>query len=231
MTTNRNGSPAPQRIFKSGQELPLLVTTPRFLIINKPPGLAVHPGPSTQDSVESRLITHTRGGPWLAHRLDTDTAGCLLIARRKTALIDAQTAFQKRKVTKRYWAILSGMLPQTSGEITLPLLRQSTPKGWKMIPHPKGDPAHSKWRVIHTQNNLSWVELTLLTGRTHQARAHCAALGTPILGDPVYGDRHSTGLHLLARQLEISLDTETLTALAPPAPNMLPAFVKLGFQS
>ncbi len=223
-------SPAPRGLFYLGQDLPVLLETPRFLVLNKPAGLAVHPGPSTQDSVETRLVTHPRGGPWLAHRLDADTSGCLLIARRKTALLEAQAAFQNRQVRKLYWTIVEGTPPENEGEISAPLLRQSNPSGWRMIVDPKGDAAVTRWRVLGRANGRSWLELELLTGRTHQARLHCASLGTPIVGDRLYGKSDASGLHLLARSLHIPLPEDTLEAVAPPPPAMAEALKRLGWK-
>ena len=223
-------SPAPRGLFYLGQDLPVLLETPRFLILNKPAGLAVHPGPSTQDSVETRLVSHPRGGPWLAHRLDADTSGCLLIARRKTALLEAQAAFQNRQVRKLYWTIVEGTPAEEEGEISAPLLRQSNPSGWRMIVDPKGDAAVTRWRVLGRANGQSWLELELLTGRTHQARIHCASLGTPIIGDRVYGKSHANGLHLLARSLHIALPEGDLEAVAPPPPAMAEALKHLGWK-
>ncbi|AFW00964.1 RNA pseudouridine synthase [Gluconobacter oxydans] len=226
----RPPSPAPRGLFYLGQDLPVLLETPRFLVLNKPAGLAAHPGPSTQDSVETRLVSHPRGGPWLAHRLDADTSGCLLIARRKTALLEAQAAFQNRQVRKLYWTIVEGTPAENEGEISAPLLRQSNPSGWRMIVDPKGDAAVTRWRVLGRANGRSWLELELLTGRTHQARIHCASLGTPIVGDRVYGKSDANGLHLLARSLHVSLPEGDLEAIAPPSPAMAEALERLGWK-
>ena len=223
-------SPAPRGLFYLGQDLPVLLETPRFLVLNKPAGLAVHPGPSTQDSVETRLVTHPRGGPWLAHRLDADTSGCLLIARRKTALLEAQAAFQNRQVRKLYWTVVEGTPTDDEGEISAPLLRQSDPSGWRMIVSPKGDAAITRWRDLGRAEGRSWLELELLTGRTHQARIHCASLGTSIVGDRIYGKSDANGLHLLARSLHVALPEGDLEAVAPPPPAMAEALKRLGWQ-
>ncbi|EHH67906.1 RluA family pseudouridine synthase [Gluconobacter morbifer] len=219
-------------MFREGCALPVLLETPRFLILNKPAGLAVHPGPSTRDSVETRLVPHPRGGPWLAHRLDADTAGCLLIARRKTALLEAQDAFRHRRTHKLYWAVVVGNPPEDSGSITGPLLKRSDRNGWRMVVDANGDNARTDWRVLGRKDGLCWLELDLLTGRTHQARAHCAAaLGTPILGDPVYGTSCPAGLHLLARRLEVTVPESVLAAEASPSPAMAATLKDFGWDS
>lgn len=237
---------APPPLFIAGKELPILWEDKHFLVINKPAGLAAHPGPRTQDSVETRLTPQKRGGPWLVHRLDTDTAGCLLIARRKTALIAAQKAFTNRLSIKRYWAVVIGQPSQPEGTLKTMVCRESTPQGgWKMrsvhsgskhhtIDTSKMQNAKTSWRTLATNGQYSLLELTLHTGRTHQARLHCAELGSPILGDILYGERaqHNTsagqaltptsGLCLLARSLHVpvSLPTEARThslhKTAPP---------------
>lgn len=211
---------APPPLFFSGMDLPVLWENRHFVVINKPVGLAAHPGPRTQDSVETRLTPQKRGGPWLVHRLDADTAGCLLIARRKSALIAAQQAFARHETVKRYWALVEGQPDRQEGMLTTLLRRiSSAEKGWKMISEPAsgttgkgkqssshGSLARTSWRVLACNGTSSLLELTLHTGRTHQARVHCAALGTPIIGDRLYGSRRDTDrLHLLARFLEVPI--------------------------
>nr|WP_294915878.1 RluA family pseudouridine synthase [uncultured Neokomagataea sp.] len=227
MKTKRPSLTGPKKspaLFRAGQDLPLLYTSPHYLILNKPSGLAVHPGPRTSDSVETRLVPHPRGGPWLVHRLDRDTSGCLLIARRKTALIAAQNAFTQRHVQKTYWAIVNGLPPGEEGNITAPLKKHTTSAGWRMVSDPKGEHAETHWRLLTHQNGKSLLELDLKTGRTHQARIHCAILGTPILGDSIYGHPHTDGLHLLARGLTLPLTDEVLTATAPLPERFLAVF-------
>ncbi|MDF7673795.1 RluA family pseudouridine synthase [Acetobacteraceae bacterium ESL0709] len=214
-------------LFLNGKELPILWEDRHFLVINKPSGLASHPGPHTQDSVETRLTPQKRGGPWLVHRLDRDTSGCLLIARRKTALIAAQKAFEAHHVHKTYWAIVNGHLPAAKGEITTPLKRIQTAQGWAVksaSPHDTtAQKAHTLWRVLGTTDSSSWVELQLLTGRTHQARVHLASLGTPIIGDPIYGQNGlQEPLQLLSRSLNLTMSFQEIhiDVTAPPPATM-----------
>ncbi|GBR44095.1 ribosomal RNA large subunit 23S rRNA pseudouridine synthase A [Neokomagataea tanensis NBRC 106556] len=147
-----------------------------------------------------------------------------MIARRKTALIAAQNAFTQRHVHKTYWAIVNGRPPNEEGTLTVPLKKHTTPTGWRMISDPEGDHAETHWRVLTHKDGKSLLELDLKTGRTHQARIHCAILGTPILGDNVYGQQHSHGLHLLARGLTVTLPEENLTAQAPLPEHFLAIF-------
>lgn len=203
---------------------PVLYRSAHFVVIDKPGGLAVHPGPQTRRSVEDffPLLSRRKDGPWLVHRLDTDTSGCLLIALRKQPLIEAQSAFQNRTVRKIYRAIVHGRPQSDSGLIDAPLARRESRAGWKMIVDPDGQPARTRWRVLASASATSLLELELLTGRTHQARVHCAHLGCPILGDPVYGTgAPSEGLlHLQSHSLTLNLPNESIAAIAELPPHM-----------
>ncbi|WP_415486050.1 RluA family pseudouridine synthase [Acetobacter sp.] len=204
----------------------------RLLVINKPAGLAVHPGPRGGPSVEDwfPLMTRRKDGPWLAHRLDADTAGCLAIALRKQALLEAQNCFAAGKATKIYWAIVRGAPPDTL-EIDQPLKKvSSAASGWHMHAAADGLPARTSLRVMGSHGGFAWVELTLHSGRTHQARVHCAEAGFPILGDPVYAPPGAdTSLHLLSRKLVLPLPEQTVSAVAPPPPHMMAALRACGY--
>ncbi|MFT8676403.1 MAG: RluA family pseudouridine synthase [Acetobacter sp.] len=214
------------------------------VILDKPAGLPSHAGPSGSPSVETWFprLSRRRDGPWLAHRLDTDTSGCLAIALRKQPLLTLQEAFAAHRVQKTYWAVVDGNPQEDSGRITLPLTKVSTPAGWRMQANtttepPKATnakegkslPATTTWRVLGRSGTKSWLELTLQSGRTHQARVHCAAMGWPITGDALYGTPHAQGLHLLARSLTLPL-SPPVTAVAPPRDGMRPALHACGWQ-
>jgi tRNA pseudouridine32 synthase/23S rRNA pseudouridine746 synthase len=192
----------------------------RFVVIDKPAGLPVHAGPRGGVSVEDYFpqLSRRRDGPWLAHRLDTDTSGCLLIALRRQALHAAQAAFAEGRVTKTYWAIVRGQPDADQGVIDLKLRKRThRTTGWRMAVSQEGDAAVTAWRVLGRAAALTWLELHPRTGRTHQIRAHCAAMGWPLLGDPVYGAGQG-GLQLLSRRLELPLDPPVEATAAPPAP-------------
>ncbi len=211
--------------------LPALLFQSRdYVVIDKPAGLAVHPGPRTTRSVEDFFpaLSRRRDGPWLAHRLDTDTAGCLLIALRRVALHAAQSAFATGRAEKTYWAVVQGAPPAPEGLTEARLAKRTTPAGWRMAVAADGQPAATRWRMLGQAAGRSWLELRPLTGRTHQVRAHCADLGCPLLGDPIYGAGQGL-LHLLARALRLDLP-QPIQATAEPPAHMRDALTKLGWR-
>ncbi len=206
----------------------VLFADTRFAVLNKPAGLPVHPGPRGGPSMEDCFpaLSRRRDGPWLAHRLDADTAGCLVVALRKAALLEAQAAFGAGLVDKVYWAVVRGVPQGEGGRVEAPLAKQSDPAGWRMIARVDGQPAVTDWRVLGRGAGLSWLELRPQTGRTHQVRVHCALLGTPVLGDPVYGDGVGR-LHLLARSIALPL-SPAVAAVAPVPEHMRAAMAECG---
>jgi len=210
-------------------DLPILARDRRFVVLNKPAGLPVHAGPRGGDSVEGwfPLLADRRPGPWLAHRLDADTAGCLLVALRRAALRAAQAEFAAGRAEKTYWAVVRGRPPEPEGLIEAPLAKVSTRAGWRMRVDPAGRPAATAWRRLGGDDALSWLELAPRTGRTHQVRVHCAALGCPVLGDALYGGGAGP-MHLLARALALHI-APPLAACAPPPPAMHAALRRCGW--
>ncbi len=198
-------------------------------MIDKPAGLPVHPGPAGGPSVEDWFpqLSKRRDGPWLAHRLDADTAGCLVIALRKAALVVAQAAFAAGQARKTYWAVVRGVVATETGTIDRPLLRRTSPDGWRIVVDSRGQAAVTDWRVMGRGDGLTWLELRPRTGRTHQIRVHCAELGCPILGDARYGGGGGP-MHLLARSIRLTLDPP-VEALAEPPDAMRRAFASCGW--
>ena len=211
-------------------DIPILFQDQRFAVLNKPAGLPVHAGPRGGASVEDFFpaLSRRKDGPWLAHRLDADTVGCLVVALRRAALLEAQAAFAGGRADKTYWAVVQGAPAADSGTADAPLLKVSTKSGWRMQAGPGGQMAVSDWRVLGRADGMTWLEVRPRTGRTHQVRAHCAVLGCPVLGDPVYGNGAGR-LHLLARAIRLNLDP-VLSATAPPPPHMLAALAGCGWQ-
>ncbi len=207
----------------------ILVRDKRFLVVNKPAGLPVHPGRAGGPSVEDFFGSWRVGkaGPWLAHRLDQDTAGCLVIALKKSALLAAQAAFAGGGADKEYWALVRGNVAQESGIIDVPLGKLTQGRSWKMVLDKSAPPAVTEWAVAGRGGSENWLKLWPRTGRTHQIRAHCAAIGHPIMGDGIYGGGAGP-LMLLARAITLPL-APPLTALAPPPGHMLAALGACGF--
>ena len=205
----------------------ILFEDSRALVLNKPAGLPVHPSRAGGASVEDFFSAWRRGknGPWLAHRLDQDTAGCLLVARKKGFLLEAQAMLGEGegRAEKIYWAILRGAPCGEAGEIDAPLTKATQGRRWHMAVAANGQPARTLWRLLGTQGGHALVEFSLLTGRTHQIRVHAAHMGHPVLGDPVYGGGEGQ-MCLLARKLVLPL-AEPVIATAPPPPHMA-AFVE-----
>lgn len=178
----------------------------RVLVIDKPYGLPVHYGTKTIDHLERYLPQLADCGeepPRLAHRLDKDTAGCLVLARDADAAARLGALFLAGRVAKTYWAVVEGRPRTTSGTIDLPLLKVRIPGSSKVVVDLAGKPAMTRWRLLASDGRLSWLELHPVTGRMHQIRAHCAYWGLPLLGDPIYGAQQPPPLplHLLARRV------------------------------
>jgi tRNA pseudouridine32 synthase/23S rRNA pseudouridine746 synthase len=203
----------------------------RFVVLDKPAGLAVHAGPGGRPSVEDwfPLLSRRKDGPWLVHRLDADTAGCLVIALRRAPLVAAQALFASGAVRKTYWAVVRGGVAGDGGVVEAKLRRVTDPQGWRMVVDPAGQAAVTDWRVLGRGDGLTWLEMKPRTGRTHQVRVHCLVLGTPILGDERYGGGGG-GLHLLSRAIHVPLEPP-VDAMAPPPPHMLAALEQCGFRA
>ncbi|WP_237482417.1 RluA family pseudouridine synthase [Lichenibacterium dinghuense] len=215
----------------------LLYRDALMLVLDKPAGIAVHPGPKGGDSLEAHFDGLRFGlprVPALAHRLDRETSGCLVLGRHRKALQKLGALFKAGRVDKTYWAVVEGMPAADSGTIDLPLGRRDAARGWWMQVDPAGQEATTDWRVLGRAGGRSWLELKPRTGRTHQIRVHCAALGWPLVGDGIYGDREaaaSATLHLLARRIAVPLypSRAPVEAEAPVPDHMVAALTILGF--
>ena len=197
----------------------------QVIVIDKPAGLPVHAGPRQQESIES-LLERLRFGlshaPIPAHRLDHDTSGCLVLARNDRARRKLGRLFSAGRIEKTYWAVVEGAPPTEEGVIDLPLRKLSSREGWRMVIDPAGQPAVTDYEVLGRHAGLSWLELHPRTGRTHQIRIHCAALGCPILHDPLYGKPGPGPLHLFAHRVAIPFyeGRSPIEVVAPPPSHM-----------
>ncbi|TFZ57199.1 RNA pseudouridine synthase [Methylorubrum sp. Q1] len=213
---------------------PLLYRDALMLIIDKPAGLPVHPGPKGGPTLTDHLDALRFGlprRPEAAHRLDRDTSGCLVLGRHAKALARLNRLFADGKVDKTYWALVEGGPETMEGRIDLPLAKRSDdPRSWWMKADPAGAPSLTLYRVLGRAEGLSWLELKPVTGRTHQLRVHCAAMGWPIRGDAIYGGagRDGPGLQLHARGLSLPLYPKR-AAIAVEAP--APAHMRTGLEA
>jgi tRNA pseudouridine32 synthase/23S rRNA pseudouridine746 synthase len=202
------------------------------LVIDKPGGLPIERpragGRSLEDYLDDLRLGFVRP-PVPVHRIDTDTSGCLLLARNPKALKRFARAFEERLVGKRYLGILAGVPAETEGTIDLALTKiSSAEKGWRMILAKKGKESVTHWRLLAETNGRALIEFRPETGRTHQIRVHSASgLGIPLLGDPVYGDGKGAARTML-HAAGIELQREGKPPIVASAP--LPAdFAALGF--
>lgn len=207
-----------------------------ILVIDKPAGIPVHSGPGGGVTLEAGFDSLRFGlphPPALAHRLDRDTSGCLVLGRHAKALRRLGRLFAAGQVGKTYWAIVEGGPPKPEGRIETGLKKISRPAGWRMVVDPGGARAVSEYRVLGTANGRAWLELRPKTGRTHQIRVQCAALGCPVIGDPIYGRSGKAPMMLHARSVSLPLypNRPLITVVAPVPPHMLAALARLGYDA
>jgi tRNA pseudouridine32 synthase/23S rRNA pseudouridine746 synthase len=243
-----------------------------MLVINKPAGLPVHRGPKAagmkktaalEDHFDALRFGLPRA-PALAHRLDRETAGCLVLGRHRKALETLGNLFKQGRVGKTYWAVVEGGPETDEGTIELPLAKRDESRGWWMKVDANGLPALTRWKVMGRSNltppgafgatrppgprlrapgrrllqgrDYTWLALEPVTGRTHQLRVHCQAMGWPILGDSIYGNAPRFGgpaLHLLSREIVVPLykNRDPIRVTAPVPPQMREALTACGWRS
>lgn len=213
-----------------------------LIVLNKPAGLPVQGGSGIAVHVDGMLDALQEAfseRPKLVHRLDRDTSGVLVIARGSRAANKLSAAFRGRDVEKIYWALLAGLPETLEGRIDLPLKRIDLGMTSRAEPtfrkDKEGQKAITDYRVLDKAGKrFCLVELSPHTGRMHQLRAHCLAMGTPILGDEVYGgifsEHFADQLHLHARRLSIPHpEGGMLTVEAPLPKHMVNGLQYLGF--
>jgi len=166
-----------------------------IIVINKPPGLVVHPGAGhRQHTLVNALLSHCPtlsgiGGkerPGIVHRLDKETSGCLVVAKNDWTHRELSRQFAERRVEKIYLALVAGKLRKAAGVIEEKIGRHPVHRQRMSVASARGRPAKTDYRVVCSGDQASLVECRLYSGRTHQIRVHLHHLGHPVLGDKVY---------------------------------------------
>jgi tRNA pseudouridine32 synthase/23S rRNA pseudouridine746 synthase len=207
-----------------------------MLVVDKPAGLPVHRGPKGGDALEDYFDALRFGlprPPALAHRLDRDTTGCLVLGRHRKALALLGKLFKQGKVGKCYWAIVEGGPQMDEGRIDIALAKRDDTRGWWMKADPQGMPSTSTWKVMGRSSEFTWLALEPLTGRTHQLRVHCAEMGWPVVGDTIYGTTSRVGgLHLHSRSvtIPISKNKPPVKVIAPVPEAMREKLLACGWE-
>jgi 23S rRNA pseudouridine955/2504/2580 synthase len=220
------------------------------LVLNKPMGLAVQGGSGTVRHLDG-MLGALRGPraddqrPRLVHRLDKDTAGCLLVAKTRFAAAALAKTFRSRSARKFYWALVVGVPKPKQGRISTYLAKQEVEEDsfMRIARHGEKDAVHAitYYAVVETAAQaLAWVSLKPVTGRTHQLRAHMAHIGHPIVGDPKYFNKENwqlpggmqDKLHLMARRIAVPHPRGgRIDVSAPLPPHMLQSWNLLGFDA
>jgi 23S rRNA pseudouridine955/2504/2580 synthase len=214
------------------------------LIIDKPAGLAVQGGTGTDRHLDGLLDALRFGAaerPRLVHRLDKDTSGVLVLARSAASASWLAEAFRRKEARKLYWAAVVGLPQPAEGRIDLALAKQGGGQGERVRPDEEGLRAVTYYSVVeYAGRRIAWLALLPVTGRTHQLRVHCAAIGTPILGDGKHGGRDAflagvelpKRLHLHARSIRLPRPAGgAVAATAPLPPHMLATWRFFGFEA
>lgn len=233
-------------------EAMVLYQDEHVIVLNKPHGLAVQGGPGIVRHLDGLLDGLRMGSPHrprLVHRLDRDTSGCLVLARTPGTAAKLAASFRGRDVNKTYWAIVAGRPLPVEGRIDLPLLRYTGPRGERSVPATRDDKEASRavtdfLTLDHAGQKLAWLQLMPITGRTHQLRVHCVAIGAPIVGDDKYHEPDQNGagtalveglsdkLHLHARALDLPHPSGgRLIVESELPPHMRESFRTLGFET
>lgn len=203
--------PEPKAAIAQPEDIPLdiLFEDEALLVLNKPPGLVVHPAAGNEEhTLVNALLHHCEGQlsgiggvarPGIVHRLDKDTSGCLVVAKNDETHLALSNQFAGRNVHKVYHAIVCGEVAREQGEIRAAIARHVSHRKRMAVDDDRGREAHTSFRVLERLNSATLVEALLHTGRTHQIRVHFQYLKHPLVGDDTYGQRQNRRLTELTR--------------------------------
>ncbi|MEQ5808068.1 23S rRNA pseudouridine(955/2504/2580) synthase RluC [Alteromonas sp. NFXS44] len=169
----------------------ILFEDDRILVINKPSGTAVHGGSGLNFGLIEGLRALRPDAQFmeLVHRLDRDTSGCIIIAKKRSALRHLHAQLRDGQMDKRYQALVAGQWPENRFKVKAPLLKNVLQSGERLVSvNENGKPSETRYRILARYEDTTLVEASPITGRTHQIRVHCLHAGHPIACDPKYGD-------------------------------------------
>ena len=169
----------------------ILFEDDRILVINKPSGTAVHGGSGLNFGLIEGLRALRPDAQFmeLVHRLDRDTSGCIIIAKKRSALRHLHAQLRDGQMDKRYQALVAGQWPENRFKVKAPLLKNVLQSGERLVSvNENGKPSETRYRILTRYEDATLVEASPITGRTHQIRVHCLHAGHPIACDPKYGD-------------------------------------------
>jgi 23S rRNA pseudouridine1911/1915/1917 synthase len=252
--SGRIPSPRPVELIPEPIKIDILYEDKHLIVVNKQPDLVVHPAPGhSSGTLVHGLLYHCPdlegiGGeirPGIVHRLDKDTSGTLVVAKNAVALQHLAGQFKSRKIKKDYLALVHGEMQADSGTISLPVGRHPTDRKRMSTASRKSRGAETTWQVKERFRSATMIDINLKTGRTHQIRVHCAAIGHPVVGDTVYGSRRArktvaksndlsdifgavTRQMLHARHLEfVHPGTETTVKFEAPVPQDMQELISI----
>ncbi len=225
----------------TAQDIPLriLYEDDELAVVEKPCGMVVHPAAGNEDgTLVNALLHHLSnlsgiGGvmrPGIVHRLDKDTSGLLLVAKRDSAHVELSRQLHDREMEKHYLTVVEGIMKEPAGVVNAPIARSKTDRK-RMAIDPLGRPAVTEWVLVEELKNGALLDVHLITGRTHQIRVHMASIHHPVAGDVIYGFRHglpAPRLMLHARTLQFTHPStgERMLFEAPPPRAFLQAVEK-----
>jgi 23S rRNA pseudouridine955/2504/2580 synthase len=189
----RGAAPVPGKQLRRYLAENILFEDEGLLIINKPSGLAVHGGSGISLGAIEALRAERPQARFLelVHRLDRDTSGCLMLAKKRAVLLELQAAMQRNQVQKQYQALVKGQWPKGKATINAPLKKNQLSSGERMVRvDAEGKPSVTHFKIAERYKQANLLQIRLETGRTHQIRVHCQFAGQPIAGDSKYGDEH-----------------------------------------